>query len=104
MGSVVAVYGKCALLHAGSSHIRDGTRVPCVGRWILNHWTTRVPAYKSLLVIFPSIRKNCKLRGRYLMVLPLRKPQDALAQGSAPQYLSNNELLSVRTASVVSIQ
>lgn len=38
------------------------------------------------------------------MVLPLHKPQDALAQGSAPQYLSNNELLSVRTASVVSIQ
>ena len=24
-----------------SSQIRDQTQVPCVGRWILNHWTTR---------------------------------------------------------------
>ena len=38
------------------------------------------------------------------MVLPLHKPQDALAQGSAPQYFSNDELLSIRTASVLSIQ
>ena len=23
------------------SSSRDGTHVPCVGRWIFNHWTTR---------------------------------------------------------------
>ena len=33
-------------LHAGqeatvSSQTRDQTQVPCIGRWILNHWTTR---------------------------------------------------------------
>ena len=24
-----------------SSQTKDGTHVPCIGRWILNHWTTR---------------------------------------------------------------
>ena len=27
--------------HVESSWIRDQTPVPCIGRWILNHWTTR---------------------------------------------------------------
>ena len=27
--------------HVGSSQTRDGTYVPCIGRWILSHWTTR---------------------------------------------------------------
>ena len=32
--------------HMESSQTRDPTRVPCTGRWILNHWTTReVPSY-----------------------------------------------------------
>ena len=31
-----------------SSPIRDQTSVPCIGRWILNHWTTR----EVLTVIF----------------------------------------------------
>ena len=33
--------GLVALWHGGSSQIRDWTHVPCPGRWILNHWTTR---------------------------------------------------------------
>ena len=33
----------CELSHMwdSSSLPRDGTRVPCIARWILNHWTTR---------------------------------------------------------------
>ena len=27
--------------HVESSRTRDWTHVPCIGRWILNHWTTR---------------------------------------------------------------
>ena len=27
--------------HVESSRSKDGTRVSCIGRWILNHWTTR---------------------------------------------------------------
>ena len=33
--------GLDALRHAGSSQTRDQTPVSCVGRWVLNHWTTR---------------------------------------------------------------
>ena len=36
---------SCSPQHRGSSQIRDQTCVPCIGRQILNHWTTRkVPA------------------------------------------------------------
>ena len=27
--------------HVGPSQTKDQTPVPCIGRWILNHWTTR---------------------------------------------------------------
>ena len=30
-----------ALWHVGSSRTRDPTCVSCIGRWILNYWTTR---------------------------------------------------------------
>ena len=33
--------GLVALQHVGSSWTRDGTHVPCIGKWILNHWATR---------------------------------------------------------------
>ena len=33
--------GWVAPQHVESSWIRDRALVPCIGRWILNHWTTR---------------------------------------------------------------
>ena len=33
--------GLVAPRHVGSSQTRDRTRVPCIGRWILNHCATR---------------------------------------------------------------
>ena len=33
--------GLVALWYVESSWTRDGTHVSCIGRWILNHWTTR---------------------------------------------------------------
>ena len=39
--SVVEVHGLNCLQHVGSSRPRDRTRVLCIGRQILNHWTTR---------------------------------------------------------------
>ena len=33
--------GLVALRHVGSSWTRDRTRIPCIGKWFLNHWTTR---------------------------------------------------------------
>ena len=40
-GSLSAYMGLVALQHVGSSQTRDQTHVPCIGRLILNHWTTR---------------------------------------------------------------
>ena len=38
-----------ALQHVGSSQTRGWTYVPCIARWILNHWTTReVQGYGSI--------------------------------------------------------
>ena len=39
--SVAAALSLVAPLHGGSSWTRDWTSVPCIGRQILNHWTTR---------------------------------------------------------------
>ena len=33
--------GLDALRHEGSSQTRDQTPLSCIGRWVLNHWTTR---------------------------------------------------------------
>ena len=33
--------GLVILWHVVSSQTRDWTSVPCIARWILNHWTTR---------------------------------------------------------------
>ena len=33
--------GLVAPWQVGSSRIRDQTHVPCIRRWVLNHWTTR---------------------------------------------------------------
>ena len=41
--------GPGALRRVGSSRTRDQTCVPCIGRWVLNHWTTEeVPDIFSL--------------------------------------------------------
>ena len=42
--------GLIAPQHVGSSWTKDRTCVPCIGRRILNHWTTREalsPIFKS---------------------------------------------------------
>ena len=41
--------GLVATWHVGSSRTRDGTCVPCIGRQILNHWTTREVLHKLKL-------------------------------------------------------
>ena len=49
--------------HVGSSRTRDPTRVPCIGRQIPNHWTTRrVPEdYKQLFVILLKSSSHPKI-------------------------------------------
>ena len=47
--------GLVTLRHVGSSLSRDQTHVPCIGRWILNHWTTKETRdrFKYVYVGFP---------------------------------------------------
>ena len=51
-GSVAVAWstGLVAPWCGGSSWSRDRTQVPCVGRWIPNHWTTR----EVFLISFPE--------------------------------------------------
>ena len=41
LGSVDVARELSCLRHVESSQTRDLTHAPCIGRWILNHWTTR---------------------------------------------------------------
>ena len=40
--------GLVAPQHVGSSQTRDQTHVPCIGRSVLSHWTTREGPPRSL--------------------------------------------------------
>ena len=49
---VLWLTGLVALQHVGSSQTRHRTRVPCIGRQILNHWATReVPGFFLSIII-----------------------------------------------------
>ena len=37
---ILGFHGLNASQHVGSSRTRDRTHIPCISRWILNHWTT----------------------------------------------------------------
>ena len=78
-------------LHKGSFQTRDGTHIPCIGRWIFNHWThalsvliarqfcgTQLDVSTGTIL---SPRSVCSLRGF---------PQHEVAQGKAPASLFSN--------------
>ena len=47
--------GLAAPRHVKSSRTSDRTGVPCIARWILNHWTPRkAPTHKSLDLVNES--------------------------------------------------
>ena len=49
--SVVGLTGLVAPRHVESSLTRDRTCVPCMGRWILIHCTTREVPYNVVLIL-----------------------------------------------------
>ena len=56
-GSVVVAYmGLVTPWHLGSSQTRDQTLVPCIGRQILNHWTTR--GFPVMFIFYFPLRVN----------------------------------------------
>ena len=63
--------GLVASWHVGSSQSRDQTRVRCIGRQILNHWTTREALVLSLK--YPGAGMDNKTwRTRVEMKSPVR--------------------------------
>ena len=51
--------GLAAMQHVGSSWSRDRTCVPCIGKWILNHWTTRDVSAQVLVAGTDSALSVC---------------------------------------------
>ena len=45
--------------HEESSRARDQTHVPCIGRWILNHWTTVEVSATSLHCCADVTLRSC---------------------------------------------
>ena len=41
VGSAVVMHGLSCSTARGIFSTRDGTHVPCIGRWISNHWASR---------------------------------------------------------------
>ena len=62
--------GLAAPQHLGSSRTRDRTRVPCVGRRIPNHCTTREVTYHGISLVY--------FRGQYLLELIQFFPSNAV--------------------------
>ena len=53
--------------HMDSSQARDQTHVPCIGRWIPNHWTPREVLFlllitSFLLFFYRSFKRTCLVR------------------------------------------
>ena len=53
--------GLAAPRHVGSSQTRARTRVPCIGRQLLNHCATREALYGFLILIFKILLKRVLL-------------------------------------------
>ena len=72
--------GRVAPRHVGSSQTRARTRVPCIGRQILNHCATREAPQRILMWVFlgyiyqclPIIEIKTKKIAKYLFIIHLK--------------------------------
>ena len=72
--SVVVCTGLVVPQHVGSFQTRDQTCVPCIGRWTLNHCTTReVPKLNFWLKI--SWKEILRPRWHHWRILPIFKEE-----------------------------
>ena len=58
-----------------SSWTRDGTHVPCIGRWILNHWTTREVLLK-IFKRFPLLKRKLETFDELLEIFKQESDQN----------------------------
>ena len=90
--------GLVAPRHVGSSQTRARTRVPCIGRQILNHCATREALNNSLssLRTLTNHQKLGDLTEIYsLTVLEARNLKPRCQQGCAPHHSLNERICSL---------
>ena len=78
--------GRAALRHVGSSWTRDWPCVPCTGRQVLNHWTTR-EAPSGLFQNVNSVLSDCLLKILLLNYLRLHDTVSLLLPRSPSSFL-----------------
>ena len=88
-GSVVLAHRLSCSAHVGSSWTRDGTHVLCIGRWALNHWTSREILQLIILLLFHpgnitdwSWSGLTCIPGRILPLLSTEHHSELLSKGS----------------------
>ena len=54
----LSAHGLSCLVQMGSSQTKDQTRGPCIGRWILNRWTTKEVLITVFLASLPCLPVN----------------------------------------------
>ena len=97
-GSVVAACKlRCSSVWGLSSSTRDWTYVPCIARWILNHWTTKEGPQRKFLMHL-GVSCSCLISMLILNhVLPQRRLRMFSACCSTPHWnhLDNCQQLSL---------
>jgi len=89
VGSVAVASRVSCSGHVGSSQTRDQTRVPCIARWILNHWPTREAPKMDF--ISPLILQ--KMEGQWLYFLSSKCFANT---DSKEMFLGVNEIWKIR--------
>ena len=93
-GSVVAACKlRCSSVWGLSSSTRDWTYVPCIARWILNHWTTKEGPQRKFLMHL-GVSCSCLIS---MLILNHVLPQRRLECCSTPHWnhLDNCQQLSL---------
>ena len=72
MASSFWYMGLDALQHVESSWTRDQTLVPCIGRWILYHWTTREVLHVNFILVDMQVISLKKKKKRFYCPLRLK--------------------------------
>ena len=81
--------GLVALQYVASFRTRDGTRVPCIGRQILNHWTTLtgcVTLEKDLDISVPLGKILLMASNGHQLDIPLAKKEFFLSYDFLKQW------------------
>ena len=100
--------GLVAPRHVGSSQTRARTRVPCIGRWILNHCATREAlnfhsdTFRKMIQNVTLMQQSQDKTGTQVLLKPLASPCHSPCQRSLPN-LSHRSALEQAVAYISNI-